>query len=58
MLFISCPTVHDPSASSQPNYGRRRQSMIPKSGRRFSEKIMLKQQAKAKCANQSKIISL
>jgi hypothetical protein len=23
--------------------------MIPKSGRRFSEKIMLKQQAKAKC---------
>jgi len=27
---------------------RRRQSMIPKSGYRFSEKIMLKQQAKAK----------
>jgi len=32
--------------------------MIPKSGRRFSEKIVLKQQAKAKYANQSKIILL
>ena len=33
-------------------------SMIPKSGCRFSEKIMLKQQAKAKFRNQNKIISL
>jgi hypothetical protein len=32
--------------------------MIPKSGHRFSEKIMLKQQAKAKYRNQAKIISL
>jgi hypothetical protein len=28
---------------------QRRESMIPKSGYRFSEKIMLQQQAKAKC---------
>jgi hypothetical protein len=32
--------------------------MIPKSGYRFSEKIMLKQQAKAKIPIQPKIISL
>jgi hypothetical protein len=32
--------------------------MIPKSGDRFSEKITLKQQAKAKYRNQPKIISL
>jgi len=32
--------------------------MIPKSGRQFSEKITLKQKAKAKYENQPKIISL
>jgi len=32
--------------------------MIPKSGYRFSEKIMLKQQAKAKCRVKPKFISL
>jgi hypothetical protein len=33
-------------------------SMIPKSGRRFSEKIMLKQKVKSEVPNRSKIISL
>jgi hypothetical protein len=32
--------------------------MIPKSGHRFSEKIMLKQQAKAKYQNPRETISL